>query len=116
MPYADHRLVEYVHNAMKACDATEQRMLRQAAAAILPWQARPSGASPGYNAELQRQAKVVLADRDHLAMSLIDWDWLADAIAVDPATMAPDLTGGLDWVLDLYHWTDLHNPTIVRPE
>ncbi|ALG12558.1 hypothetical protein AOZ06_41965 [Kibdelosporangium phytohabitans] len=95
MPFTDQRLITYIHDTTRA-----QRV--------------PS-ANARYNAEIQRQAKEVLADRDHLAMSLIDWDWLTDAIAVDPAAMPGAVASGIEWILDLYHWADLYHPVVERP-
>ncbi|ONI70842.1 hypothetical protein ALI144C_50565 [Actinosynnema sp. ALI-1.44] len=95
LPYADHRLIPYIDNS--------------------PWARRVPTPDPRYNEEIQRQAKEVLADRDHLAMSLIDWDWLTDATAADPATMPGAVTSGIDWILDLYHWVDMYDPTVERP-
>nr|WP_198151617.1 asparagine synthase-related protein [Kibdelosporangium sp. MJ126-NF4] len=111
MPYSDHRLVEYIHNTPSA----ESSLLRHVAPDVTPRAAHIARSSAHYNAELQLQAKEVLADRDHLAMSLIDWDWLIDAIAMDPAGMPGNVSSGLDWVLDLYHWADMYEPTVERP-
>jgi asparagine synthase (glutamine-hydrolysing) len=126
VPFCDHRLVEYVYNtpwAMKAFDGREKSLLRHATSHVVPPSVQqrlkasyPSTQDPSYNAELQQQAKEVLADRDHLAMSLIDWDWLTDAVQMDPAAISSNVRRGIDRILDLYHWVDMYNPSIERPD
>jgi asparagine synthase (glutamine-hydrolysing) len=125
VPFCDHRLVEYVYNApwsMKAFDGREKSLLRHATSHVVPLSVQqrlkasyPSTQDPSYNAELQQQAKEVLADKDHLAMSLIDGDWLTDAVQMDPATIPSNVRRGIDRILDLYHWADMYNPSIERP-
>ncbi|MCE7001515.1 asparagine synthase (glutamine-hydrolyzing) [Kibdelosporangium philippinense] len=126
VPFCDHRLVEYVYNApwaLKSFDGREKSLLRHATSHVVPGSVQnrlkasyPSTQDPRYNTELQSQVKEVLADRDHLAMSLIDWDWLTDAIAMDPASMPSNVRRGIDRILDLYHWADMYNPIIDRPD
>jgi asparagine synthase (glutamine-hydrolysing) len=126
VPFCDHRLVEYVYNtpwAMKAFDGREKSLLRHATSHVVPPSVQqrlkasyPSTQDPAYNAELQQQAKEVLADKDHLAMSLIDWDWLTDVVQLDPAGISSNVRRGIDRILDLYHWIDMYNPSIERPD
>jgi asparagine synthase (glutamine-hydrolysing) len=125
VPFCDHRLVEYVYNtpwALKSFDGREKSLLRHATAHVVPASVQqrlkasyPSTQDPGYNAELQQQAKEVLADRDHPAMALVDWDWLTEAIERDPGTIPSNVRRGIDRVLDLYHWFDIYQPEVELP-
>jgi asparagine synthase (glutamine-hydrolysing) len=122
VPFCDHRLVEYVYNtpwAMKSFDRREKSLLRHATAHVVPGSVQqrlkasyPSTQDPNYNAELQQQAKEVLADRDHPVMSLVDWDWLTEAVDRDPAAIPSNVRRGIDRVLDLYHWFDMYQAEI----
>jgi asparagine synthase (glutamine-hydrolysing) len=121
VPFCDHRLVEYVYNApwaLKSFDGKEKSLLRHATAHVVPRtvQARrkasyPSTQDPAYNVELHRQAREVLADRQHPVAGLIDRGWLEDAIGLDPAATPATVRRGIDRILDLYHWYDLYRPT-----
>jgi asparagine synthase (glutamine-hydrolysing) len=125
VPFCDHRLVEYAYNtpwAMKSFDGREKSLLRHATSHVVPESVQqrlkasyPSTQDPGYNAELQQQAKEVLADRGHPAMALVDWDWLTEAIERDPAGLPSNVRRGIDRVLDLYHWFDIYQPEIELP-
>lgn len=125
VPFCDHRLVEYVYNApwtMKSFDGREKSLLRHATADLLPASVRdrlkasyPSTQDPSYNTAIQRQAADVLADRNHPALELVDHDWLAEAISLDPARLSPYVRRGIDRVLDLYHWFDLYRPSLSLP-
>jgi asparagine synthase (glutamine-hydrolysing) len=126
VPFCDHRLVEYVYNtpwSMKAFDGREKSLLRHATAHVVPPSVQqrlkasyPSTQDPSYNAELQQQAKQALADRDHPAMALVDWDWLTEAIERDPADVPSNVRRGIDRVLDLYHWFDMYGATVDLPD
>ncbi|TCO52860.1 asparagine synthase (glutamine-hydrolyzing) [Actinocrispum wychmicini] len=125
VPFCDHRLVEYVYNApwsMKFFDGREKSLLRAATSHVVPQSVQqrlkasyPSTQDPSYNAELQQQAKEVLADRDHPALALIDWDWLTPVIERDPADIPSHVRRGIDRILDLYHWFDMYRPEIELP-
>jgi asparagine synthase (glutamine-hydrolysing) len=125
VPFCDHRLVEYVYNtpwALKSFDGREKSLLRHATAHVVPASVQqrlkasyPSTQDPSYNAELQQQAKEVLADRDHPAMALVDWDWLTEAIERDPGAIPSNVRRGIDRVLDLYHWFDIYRPEVDLP-
>jgi asparagine synthase (glutamine-hydrolysing) len=125
VPFCDHRLVDYAYNtpwAMKAFDGREKSLLRHATAHVVPESVQqrlkasyPSTQDPSYNAELQQQAKEVLADRHHPAMALVDWDWLTEAVGRDPAGIPSNVRRGIDRVLDLYHWFDMYQPEIELP-
>jgi asparagine synthase (glutamine-hydrolysing) len=122
VPFCDHRLVEYVYNtpwSMKAFDGREKSLLRHATSHVLPKSVQerrkapyPSVQDPLYNAELQQQAKDLLADRHHPVLELIDYDWLTEASECDPAAIPANVRRGIDRILDLYHWIDLYQPDI----
>jgi asparagine synthase (glutamine-hydrolysing) len=126
VPFCDHRRVQYVYNtpwSMKAFDGREKSLLRHATAHVVPPSVQqrlkasyPSTQDPSYNAELQQQAKQALADRDHPAMALVDWDWLTEAIERDPADVPSNVRRGIDRVLDLYHWFDMYGATVDLPD
>ncbi|MEV4315371.1 asparagine synthase (glutamine-hydrolyzing) [Actinocrispum sp. NPDC049592] len=125
VPFCDHRLVEYLYNtpwSMKSFDGREKSLLRHATSHVVPESVQqrlkasyPSTQDPSYNAELQQQAKEVLAERSHPAMALVDWDWLTEAIERDPAGLPSNVRRGIDRVLDLYHWFDIYRPEIELP-
>ena len=121
VPFCDHRLVEYLYNApwpLKTCDGREKSLLRLATADLLPESVRgrrkspyPSTQDPGYAAALQLQAKEVLAEPDHPVFTVIDRDWVTEAIDRD-ITMPSGARRGIDRVLDLYHWFDIYQPEL----
>jgi asparagine synthase (glutamine-hydrolysing) len=121
VPFCDHRLIEYVHNApwsLKTFDGKEKSLLRAATAHVLPDSVRgrrkspyPSTQDPLYAAALQQQAKEVLAEQDHPVHALLDQDWLAAIVDADVSTPSA-ARRGIDRLLDLYHWFDLYRPEI----
>ncbi|MFD9735287.1 asparagine synthase (glutamine-hydrolyzing) [Umezawaea sp. NPDC059074] len=122
VPFADHRLIEYVYNApwsMKAVGGREKSLLRTAVTSLLPSSVTervkspyPSTQDSGYALELQRQAKDVLAERDSGVFAVFDADWVRTAVALDPAAVTGRLRTGLERVLDLHHWIDLYRPEL----
>lgn len=122
VPFCDHRLVEYVYNApwaLKAFDGREKSLLRHATRDLLPDSVAqrvkahfPSIQDGRYVAELQQQAKEMLAPADNPAFSLVDRTWLKRVVALDPATIPVQTRHDLDRVLDLHHWFDLYAPQI----
>ena len=122
VPFCDHRLVDYVHQApwaLKFFDGKEKSLLRQATAHVVPESVRarrkasyPSTQDRAYNAGLQRQAREVLADRHHPVTELIDRGWLTAAVRLDPAATPAVVRRGIDRILDLYHWFDLYRPSL----
>jgi asparagine synthase (glutamine-hydrolysing) len=121
VPFCDHRLVEYVYNtpwALKSFDGREKSLLRAATAHVLPESVLgrrkspyPSTQDPGYAAELQQQAKAVLAEQDHPVHTILDQDWLTQIVNAD-VSKPSDARRGVDRVLDLYHWFDLYQPEL----
>jgi len=122
VPFCDHRLVEYVYNtpwSLKTFDGREKSLLRHATKHVLPDSVRdrvkspyPSTQDPGYAAALQQQVKEVLAEPDSRVFELVDREWAQRVSQVDPATMAMTERGGLDRLLDLYHWLDIYSPEL----
>jgi asparagine synthase (glutamine-hydrolysing) len=122
VPFCDHRLVEYVHNApwrLKTFDGREKSLLRAATAHVLPASVLgrrkspyPSTQDPGYAVALQQQAKDVLADRGHPVHTILDQEWLTAIVAAD-VSKPSDARRGIDRVLDLYHWFDLYSPELA---
>ncbi|MGW6461924.1 asparagine synthase (glutamine-hydrolyzing) [Streptomyces sp. NPDC055078] len=122
VPFADHRLVEYVYNtpwSMKCSDGREKSLLREAVRQVLPASVvdrvkspYPTTQDPGYAKALQEQAADVLADRGDPVFELVDRRWLADAVRVDAASLPGDGRLGIERVLDLHHWFDIYRPEL----
>ncbi|MEU7019479.1 asparagine synthase (glutamine-hydrolyzing) [Streptomyces sp. NPDC046203] len=121
VPYCDHRLVEYVHNApwsMKTFDGREKSLLRAATADLLPESvlsrvkaSYPTTLDPHYADALLRQAKELLTTDDPV-FGLVDRGWLADVAGRDAVTMPVDVRNGVERVLDLSTWLDVHRPEL----
>ncbi|MFD2421279.1 asparagine synthase (glutamine-hydrolyzing) [Amycolatopsis pigmentata] len=123
VPFCDHRLVEYVYNtpwSLKTFDGREKSLLRHATKHVLPQSVvdrvkspYPSTQDPGYAAELQRQAKDILAEPGNPLFDLVDRAWLSDIVERDPVTMTTLARHGLDRSIDLYHWLDIYRPELA---
>ncbi|MGW1677352.1 asparagine synthase (glutamine-hydrolyzing) [Saccharopolyspora sp. NPDC002376] len=122
VPFCSHRLVEYVYNvpwSLKVFDGREKSLLRQAAAHVLPRSVvervkspYPSPQNPGYAAMLQQQVKELVAEPDSQVFALIDRAWAQQTVAEDPASMSTAVRAGLERVLDLHTWLELHSPEL----
>ncbi|MBN9743400.1 asparagine synthase (glutamine-hydrolyzing) [Amycolatopsis sp. A1MSW2902] len=122
VPFADHHLVEYVHNApwsVKTADGHEKSLLRAAVAPLLPTSVLerrkshyPSTQDTGYVRTLQRQAAEVVAEREHAVFSVIDRQWAAAATSAPVEQLAVPARNGMERLLDLYHWIDLYRPEL----
>ncbi|WP_019548760.1 asparagine synthase (glutamine-hydrolyzing) [Streptomyces sulphureus] len=122
VPFADHRLVEYVYNApwsMKSFDGREKSLLREAVRDALPASVvdrtkspYPTTQDPRYAKALQEQAREVLAERGSPVFELVDRDWLTERVATEPESLPSDGRLGLERVLDLHHWFDLYQPDV----
>ncbi|MGO1051527.1 asparagine synthase (glutamine-hydrolyzing) [Crossiella sp. CA198] len=122
VPFADHRLVEYVYNtpwSLKNVDGREKGLLRQAVAHLLPQSVvqrvkspYPSTQDSGYALALQEQAREVLAEADSPVFAVFDRAWLHQ-VATGPAEA---VTGGgrtgVERALDFHHWADLYRPEL----
>ncbi|MFS8104532.1 asparagine synthase (glutamine-hydrolyzing) [Lentzea alba] len=122
VPFADHRLVEYVHNvpwSLKTADGREKSLLRLAVADLLPRSVTervkspyPSTQDSQYAAALQEQCRDVLAELDHPLFGIVDRTWLTAVLGQAPAAITGQSRTGLERVLDLYHWFDLYRPEL----
>jgi asparagine synthase (glutamine-hydrolysing) len=122
VPFADHRLIEYVYNApwsMKAVNGREKSLLRQAVTGLLPSSVTERVKSPypstqdlGYAAELQRQAADVLTEVGNPTFDIFDPSWVRAAVTQDPAAVTGRVRNGLERVLDMHHWLDLYRPEL----
>ncbi len=120
VPFCDHRLVEYVHNApwaQKSFDGREKSLLRAAAGDLLPHSvatrvksAYPSIQAAGYLAALREQANELLAERQHPVFDLVNGAWLETAVR-EPG--APGVRSGLERCLNLAAWLDLRRPRLL---
>ncbi|MET9765674.1 asparagine synthase (glutamine-hydrolyzing) [Streptomyces sp. NPDC006372] len=122
VPFCNHELVEYVYNtpwSMKAFDGREKSLLRHAAAPVMPRSVvervkspYPSPQNPEYAANLQQQVKELVATPDSQVFSLVDRAWAQQVVAQDPAGMPVAVRAGLERVLDLSTWLELHSPEL----
>ena len=120
VPFADHRLVQYLYNApwaFKTFDGREKSLLRAAVRELLPdsvldrkkspW---PVTQDPTYTAALHREVAAVLADKDSPARPFLD----ADAAAAmrdrpeGPATDWPSRMN-LEMALQFDSWMRHYN-------
>ncbi|MEV8552317.1 asparagine synthase (glutamine-hydrolyzing) [Streptomyces glaucescens] len=123
VPFCNHELVQYVYNtpwSMKTFDGREKSLLRQAAAHVMPRSVvervkspYPSPQDPGYAAILQQQVKELVAAPDAQVFALVDRAWAQTAVAQDPAAMTVAVRAGLERVLDLHTWLELHSPELL---
>ncbi|MBB5158983.1 asparagine synthase (glutamine-hydrolyzing) [Saccharopolyspora phatthalungensis] len=122
VPFCDHRLVEYVYNtpwSMKNFDGREKSLLRAATRHLLPDSVVNRVKSPyptvqdtSYVTALQRQVADVLAG-DSGAFALVDAEWARRAVALDAAAVTGPVRQGMERVLDIHHWVDIHRPVFT---
>jgi asparagine synthase (glutamine-hydrolysing) len=122
VPFCDHRLVDYVYNtpwSMKAFDGREKSLLRAATRDLLPRSVvervkspYPSTQDPRYVANLQRNAREYLSDRDHPVFDLVNSTWLAEQVKVDNTHVGRVGRMGLERILDLALWLDMYKPSL----
>ena len=122
VPFCDHRLVEYVYNApwsLKTYDGREKSLLRGATADVLPRSVvdrvkspYPSTQDVGYLVALQQQGKELLAEADNPVYEVINRQWLAETVELDPAEVKWGRRFGLERALDMSVWLDLYRPTL----
>ncbi|WP_031005669.1 asparagine synthase (glutamine-hydrolyzing) [Streptomyces sp. NRRL F-5727] len=123
VPFCNHELVEYVYNtpwSMKTFDGREKSLLRHAAAHVMPSSVvervkspYPSPQNPEYAANLQQQVKEILASPETELFALVDRAWAQQVVAQDPAGMPMGVRAGLERVLDLNTWLELHAPELL---
>lgn len=122
VPFCDHRLVEYVHNApwaMKTFDGREKSLLRAAVADVLPESVAqrvkshyPQTNDAAYAAAIRTQGRDLLAEPGHGVFDLVDQQWLKAAVEEPSAAMPIDVRLGLELALDLAVWIDDYAPEI----
>ncbi|WP_233605869.1 asparagine synthase (glutamine-hydrolyzing) [Micromonospora sp. Llam0] len=122
VPFADHRLVEYVYNtpwSLKTADGREKGLLRQAVAPLLPASVvervkspYPSAQDAAYPAALQHQCRELLADPGAAVFEVFDPAWVRDVVARDPTNVTMGVRTGLERVLDFHHWADIYRPDL----
>ncbi|GAA3446536.1 asparagine synthetase B family protein [Planomonospora venezuelensis] len=125
LPFADHRLVEYVYNvpwSMKTFDGREKSLLRAAARGLLPPSvlgrlktAFPSIRHPAYSAALARQAAELAAEAGHAVFAIADRSWLGAVGRRDARSMPARTRNTLEWILNLAAWLELYRPTLRLP-
>jgi asparagine synthase (glutamine-hydrolysing) len=123
VPFCDHRLVEYVYNtpwSMKSYDGREKSLLRGAVRGILPESVvqrvksrYPSTADPQYGADIQAQARELLAAGSETLFSVVDGRALEQLTRIDAESMPPLDRFRLERVLDLSVWIDHYRPHII---
>jgi asparagine synthase (glutamine-hydrolysing) len=122
VPFCDHRLVEYVYNtpwSMKSYDGREKSLLRGAVRDVLPESVLqrvksryPSTADPQYGAEIQAQARELLAGTSDTLFSVVDRHALEHLTRIDPESLRLLDRFRLERILDLSVWIDLYGPQI----
>jgi len=122
VPFCDHRLVEYVYNtpwSMKSYDGREKSLLRGAVRDVLPESVLqrvksryPSTSDPRYCADLQAQARELLASGNDTLFSVVDRHALEHLTRIDAESLELLDRFRLERVLDLSVWIDLHQPSI----
>jgi len=123
VPFCDHRLVEYVYNtpwSMKSYDGREKSLLRGAVRDILPESVvqrvksrYPSTSDPQYCADIQAQARDLLAGANDTLFSVVDRRALEQLTRIDADSLPLLDRFRLERVLDLSVWIDLHQPSIT---
>jgi asparagine synthase (glutamine-hydrolysing) len=121
VPFCDHRLVEYVFNIpwkLKSFDNREKSLLRAATQDLLPPSVTarkksgyPAIYDPSYVSALQGQTHDLLAT-GHNALNLFDRAQVKAATVVEPMAITPSQRSGLERLLDMAAWFDLHRPTL----
>lgn len=122
VPFCDHRLVEYVYNtpwSMKSYDGREKSLLRGAVRDILPESVvqrvksrYPSTADPQYGAQIQAQARDLLAGGNDTLFSMVDRHALEHLTRIDAESLGLLDRFRLERILDLSVWIDLYRPHI----
>ncbi|MFK3984289.1 asparagine synthase (glutamine-hydrolyzing) [Micromonospora sp. NPDC050397] len=116
VPFADHRLVQYVYNvpwAMKAAGGVEKSLLRAAVADLLPQSilerrksAYPSIQDPAYDPMLRERLSEVLADTSSPLVPLLNAGSLTmlTQVPYEYSPFATTARRGVELVLSLDEW------------
>lgn len=119
VPFADHRLVEYLWNvpwAFKCRGGIPKQLLRDAARDIVPESVLhrpksgyPASSAPAYRRELADRMEKLLT-QDSPIFELVDRakvnDMLQSGLVLPGPRAAPHPTGGLDYLLAMNRWLD----------
>jgi asparagine synthase (glutamine-hydrolysing) len=122
VPFCDHRLVEYVYNtpwSTKNFDGREKSLLRGAVRDVLPESVvqrvksrYPSTSDPQYAANIQAQARDLLASGSDTIFSVVDRHALEQLTRLDAESLPTLDRFRLERILDLSVWIDLYQPSI----
>lgn len=119
VPFADHRLAEYLFNVpadLKAHGGTEKALLRQACADLLPEEivtrpksAYPASQDPEYLATVQNLVIDMVGDPDAPLFELMDRERVRTAVTSDLDALPGPITArtpaiGLSYLLELNRW------------
>jgi asparagine synthase (glutamine-hydrolysing) len=128
VPYADHRIMEYVFNvpwSIKCKDGQAKYLLRKSAEGLLPddvlWRRKspyPKTYHPGYEALLKQRLLAVIADRHSPLLQIIDADKVRNFMHSSFDYGKPffgQLMAGpqlLAYLLEINYWLDKYNISI----
>ncbi|WP_026416502.1 asparagine synthase (glutamine-hydrolyzing) [Actinomadura oligospora] len=119
VPFADHRLAEYLFNVpaeLKAHGGIEKALLRRATADLLPEEivnrpksAYPASQDPGYVAAMQDLVLGLLDEPDAPLFALMDREKVRTAVTSELDTLPGPITArtsaiGLSYLLELNRW------------
>ncbi|WP_405638201.1 asparagine synthase (glutamine-hydrolyzing) [Streptomyces sp. NBC_01178] len=128
VPFADHRLAEYLFNVpmeLKARGGTEKAILRRACADLLPAEIveRPKSAYPAsrdsaYLERLRELALDLLNERDAPVFALLDREKVRSAVVSDLDRLPGPITAitpaiGLSYLLQLNRWLEIYRVRVV---
>ena len=128
VPFADHRLAEYLFNvpdAMKAVGGAEKALLRRASADLLPPEvvnrpksAYPASRDPQYLRRMVDLARDLLAEPDAPVFGLMDRAKIRAALAGEVSLMPGPITAltpaiSLSYLLQLNRWLETYQVRIA---
>ncbi|WP_030598365.1 asparagine synthase (glutamine-hydrolyzing) [Streptomyces fulvoviolaceus] len=125
VPFADHRLVEYLWNvpwSFKTTGGEPKGLLRRAVGDLLPPRVLhrpksgyPASSAPAYGAALRQRVEDLLR-RDRPVFDLVDREkvrrHLVEGTVLPGPRAAPHPTGGLDHLLALDSWLDTYGVSV----
>lgn len=128
VPFADHRLVEYLYNIpweMKYKDGRVKALLKDAAAAVLPDEVLtrkkspyPKTHHPGYEKELIAELRGILADRYAPLHELVDAQALGAMMETQSDLGRPwfgqlmALPQMYAYLIEINYWLERYNVTV----
>jgi asparagine synthase (glutamine-hydrolysing) len=72
----------------------------------------PAIQDPRYLTALQRQAAELATQGDNPVFEVVSRSWLSDVVREEPAAMPPRSRNGIEWILNLATWMDIHRPRL----